>query len=110
MTVFEAVEKCGFEVLTNGNNLENQIEGCYIGDLLSWVMGNAEEKNAWLTIMSNINIVAVASLTGVSCIILCEGVSPDEGVVEKANSQNVVILKSEKSAYYTALELNGALK
>lgn len=56
---------------------EREIEGVYIGDLLSWVMGRARENDAWITIMSNSNIIAVATLADVSCIILAEGVSPD---------------------------------
>ena len=54
-----------------------EVNGAYIGDLLSWVMGRAGEDNAWITIMSNSNIVAVATLADVSCIILAEGVVPD---------------------------------
>jgi hypothetical protein len=41
---------------------EKEITGGYTGDLLSWVMGRASCGNAWITIMSNINIIAVASL------------------------------------------------
>ena len=51
-----------------------EIDGVYIGDLLSWVMGRAQSGNVWITIMSNINIVAVASLADTSCIILAEDV------------------------------------
>ena len=70
----------------------------------------AEADNVWITIMSNINIVAVASLTGVSCILLCEGVTPDKDVIDKANAQDVVILRSDKTAYELALMIDGALK
>ena len=32
---------------------EREIDGVYVGDLLSWVMGRAQSDNAWVTIMSN---------------------------------------------------------
>ena len=89
---------------------EREINGAYVGDLLSWVMGKAEADSAWITIMSNVNVVAVASLTDVSCIILAEGVIPDEGVVSTAESKGINILSTDKSAYEAALILGGILK
>ena len=41
---------------------QRQVCGGYAGDLLSWVMGKAEADDAWLTIMSNPNIIAVANV------------------------------------------------
>ncbi len=110
MKVSELVEKLNLDVITNADNLDNEVNGCYIGDLLSWVMGRAEADNVWITIMSNINIVAVASLTGVSCILLCEGVTPEDDVVSKANAQDIVILRSSKTAYELALLIDGVVK
>ncbi len=80
---------------------EREINGVYIGDLLSWVMGRAQADSAWITIMSNTNIVAVASLTDVSCIILTEGVRPDEEVLKLANDKGVNILATALSSFDT---------
>jgi predicted transcriptional regulator len=110
MKVSELVETLKLDVITNGENLDKDVEGCYVGDLLSWVMGRADENNVWITIMSNINIVAVAALTGVSCILLCEGVTPEEDVINKADAQDVVILRSDKTAYELAVMIDGVLK
>ncbi|MBQ2841722.1 MAG: hypothetical protein IJE72_01645 [Clostridia bacterium] len=84
---------------------EREINNVYIGDLLSWVMGRAKADNAWITIMSNINIVAVASLADVACIILAEGVTLDSTVAETANTKGVNILTSDLPAYETAMLL-----
>lgn len=86
---------------------EREIEGVYVGDLLSWVMGRARENDAWITIMSNSNIIAVATLADVSCIILAEGVSPDAGVTETAMARGVNLLSSDESAYEIAKRLSG---
>ena len=83
-------------------NAQREITGGYVGDLLSWVMGKAESGNVWITIMSNVNIIAVASLTDVSCIILAEGVEVDENVLNNAKQKGVNILMSEKSAFEIA--------
>ena len=84
---------------------DREVEGVYIGDLLSWVMGRAQADNVWLTIMSNLNIVAVATLSDVSCIILCEGVTLEESVKNTAEAKGVNILATEAPAYETAKKL-----
>ena len=84
---------------------EREVSGAYIGDLLSWVMGRAQCDNVWITIMSNLNIIAVASLADVSCIVLAEGVTLDETVVNTAMQKGVNVFSTEKSAYEIATEL-----
>ncbi len=88
---------------------ERDVTGGYAGDLLSWVMGSAQRGDAWMTIMSNRNIVAVATLTDVACIILAEGVQPDEGVAELANERGVNLLGSSRSAYELCVGLGKLL-
>ena len=48
----------------------------YAGDLLSWVLGRAERDCAWLTIMSNQNVAAVALMAEAACVVLTEGGGP----------------------------------
>lgn len=88
---------------------EREVNGVYCGDLLSWVMGKAQTGNAWITIMSNINVVAVASLSDVACVILAEGVQLDEDAKKAAEDKEINILVSDKSTYETALLLGQAL-
>ena len=84
---------------------DREAEGVYIGDLLSWVMGRAQSGNVWLTIMSNLNIVAVATLSDVSCILLCEGVTLDESVRSTADAKGVNVLSTPMTAYEVARKL-----
>jgi len=78
---------------------DREIEGGYTGDLLSWVMGNAQAGDAWITIMSNNNVVAVAVLVDVACVILSEGVQLDPGVQELAEKKGVNIYSTEESSF-----------
>lgn len=105
MTVSEICERCGFRAVVL-SDAEREVDGCYIGDLLSWVMGRAKADSAWITIMSNINIVAVASLTDVACIILAESVSVDDDVKATAQAKGVNILCSSLPAYETAVAIS----
>ncbi len=86
-----------------------EIKGVYIGDLLSWVMGRASEGDAWITIMSNINILAVATLSDVACIILAEGVSLDNDVKNAAQLKGINVVQTEMSAYNAAIALSKSL-
>ena len=98
MTVAALIRELGLSAFVADDDTR-EVTGGYTGDLLSWVMGRAQADEAWVTIMSNNNIVAVASLTDVACVILAEGVCPDEGVSETAKQRGVNILGSELSAY-----------
>ena len=104
LTVKELCEKNGYETLCMPDP-DREVTGGYAGDLLSWVMGRANEGDAWVTIMSNVNIIAVASLADPSCIILSENVSPDEGVLARAEAQGVNLLKSPKDTFSVCAEI-----
>lgn len=101
MTVSKLAELASLSPVTVSDP-DREIFGAYVGDLLSWVMGRAQEGNAWITIMSNVNVIAVASLADVSCVILAEGVKLDEGVEKTAEAKGINILSTDKSAYEVA--------
>lgn len=108
MKVKDLVESGKFNAITLPYG-EREIDGVYVGDLLSWVMGRAQADNAWITIMSNINILAVASLSDTSCIILAEGVTVDDEVKKTALDKEINILTTDMDIYNTAVYLNGII-
>lgn len=96
------------EVLSEGN-ADAPITGVYCCDLLSIVMSKAFEGAAWVTVMANINSIAVASLRDIACIILAEQVMPDETVLAKAKEQGITVLLSRKPVFDTALAVHQML-
>lgn len=82
------------------------VTGGYTGDLLSWVMGRAEKDAAWITIMSNVNVAAVAALADVSAVILAENVAPDAQLLSAVRQRGVNLYQSPRSAF----ALSGALR
>ena len=84
---------------------EKNVKGCYIGDLLSLAMARVECDNVWITIQTNINIVAVASLADAAFILLPEGFEPDENTLERAVEQKICILGTDLTAYQAAVKL-----
>lgn len=95
MTVKELAEKLSCEILTAHDETDRHVTGGYCGDLLSWVMGRAKEGDAWITIMSNVNTIAVAVLADIACIILADGSDLDEDAKQRAEQQKVIVLKSQ---------------
>jgi ATP-dependent Clp protease adapter protein ClpS len=61
MTLKEVIENLNWKVITGQEHLDKEITGGYCSDLLSDVMGNAQEGQVWLTIQVHKNIVAVCS-------------------------------------------------
>lgn len=98
MTVSELQKQLDLQVITLPDP-EREVAGGYTGDLLSFVMGSARSGNAWVTIMSNVNVVAVATLCDVSCVVLASGVTLDPGVKERAQLQQVNVLSSSLPAF-----------
>lgn len=104
MTVKELLEKEEFfEVLNEGENLEQEITGPFCCDLLSLAMGRAPKGCAWVTVMAHQNVLAVASLTRAACVIVAEGALPEESVVCKAAEQGITVLRTTKPVFETAL-------
>ncbi|MBP3894532.1 MAG: hypothetical protein J6D34_10905 [Atopobiaceae bacterium] len=98
----------GFKPVTLPDG-DRVIDGVYIGDLLSWVMGRAQMDNAWITIMNNVNVIAVASLADTSCVILAEGVELPEDIAKTAEEKEINVLTSSQPIYETAVLLAGLI-
>ena len=83
-----------------------EVVGCYAGDLLSWVMGRAQADEVWVTIMTNLNVVAVATLADVSCVIIAEEADIEDAVVEKAKEKGVNLYTSPDSIFALCAKLS----
>ena len=105
MNVKELADKLGAEILTGDINLDREVKNGYVGDLLSWVMSKAQQDDAWVTIMSNVNIVAVSTLADPACIVLSEGVDPDEDTLKRAQMQGVNIVATKLDTFEACVRI-----
>lgn len=108
MTVKELAEKLSLKALVE-DDFDREVKDCYIGDLLSWVMGRAPEDCVWLTVMGNINSIAVATLADASCIVLVENAALDADAKAKAQMHGVNILQSAENSYQLAVKIAGLI-
>ncbi len=76
-----------------------EVEGGYCGDFLSFVMQRAPENAVWFTVMTNLNVAAVASLTGVGAVVVCEGSKCEEMLAERAKMQKICLLETDLDIY-----------
>lgn len=102
MTVQDLLEKELFRVLNEGDGKDQKISRPFCCDLLSIAMSKAPEGAAWVTVMGNINTLAVATLADCACIILAEGVAMDENALEKARNEGITVLASEQPIFESA--------
>lgn len=98
MKVKDLVEKYDFNQITD-LDLDRELSGAYSCDLLSWVMANGKENEAWITVQSHMNVIAVASLVGFSCVILPEDVEPEDKLLKQATAKDIVILQTSLRSF-----------
>lgn len=104
MTVQTLADSNLFDVLYVSENAgEKEITDVYCCDLLSIAMTKVPVGAAWVTVMSNLNTLAVASLTEAACVILAEGVVVEETLVERAKEQGICLFRTEKPVFEAAL-------
>ena len=98
MKVKDLLDSGKFQVIHVGEDPEREITTPFCCDLLSVAMGKAPAGCAWVTVMGNMNTLAVAA-----CIILAEGAALDETARKKAEQQDIMVLATEKPVFEAAL-------
>ena len=97
MTVNDIREKISATLVCG--DVSREFDGVYVGDLLSRAMSKVESDNLWVTIMSNVNVIAVACLTEPAAVILAEGVELGDEELNKAVDNGITVLCTKLSAY-----------
>lgn len=109
MTIKELTDSHLFETINIGDDTERAISGLFCCDLLSIAMSKAPADSVWVTVMGNINTLAVAALCDVGCIVLAEGVSLDDTAKAKAIQQHITVLRTEMPIFDAALKVHEKL-
>ena len=108
MTVKELVDSSIFTALNVADDTR-EISKVFCCDLLSVAMSKAPAASCWVTIMGNINTLAVASLTDCACVVLAEGTTLDENVIEKAKIQDITLLKTDMPIFEAGMKVHEML-
>ena len=99
MQVNELVSALNLTVVAGEGGLEHEVTGGYAADLLSCVMAGAEAGDVWVTLQAHPNVVAVAGLRELACVIVTEGAQPDSETLDRANETDIPLLLTDESTY-----------
>jgi hypothetical protein len=99
MQIKEVINSLNLQLLTHTGDMQAEVTGGYASDLLSNVMGQAEPGMVWVTMQGHQNIAAVASLIGLSAVIVAGDAPIEEDTLKKAEQNDVLILVTSLPAY-----------
>ena len=105
MKVFDLVNEFNLTVFSGQASLNNNVEGGYVSDLLSDVIGNAKEGEVWITLQTHQNVIAVASLKDLAAVILVKGFQPNDDTLEHSNTEGIPVLGTKMGTF----EISGKL-
>ena len=78
---------------------EKEVTCGYVCDLLSWVMAHGDEGMAWVTVQTHLNVIAVAVLSDMACVVLPENIRMEADSLQKARDEGMAVLTSPLTAY-----------
>ena len=106
MKVKDILSNNSFELISNELGLDNEVKSIFSSDLLSHVMGNAGEGCVLITVLNNINVLGVASLLDMSCVIFSHGVKVSDQIISKSNELGIPLFRSKLTTVSTVLILD----
>lgn len=109
MTIQNLIDSGLFTVVNQGAETNRAITSVYCCDLLSVAMGHAPADSAWVTVMGNINTLAVVALTDTACVVLAGGARLDEAALAKARQQQITVLATDEAIFEAALAIHQRL-
>ena len=95
------------KALTAMDNIDREVSYGYACDLLSHVMANCHEDSLWVTVQTHLNVVAVAALLDILCIVVPEGIPVEENTLVRAEEEGIVIISTELNAFEICGRLYG---
>ncbi len=111
MTLAGLIEKLGYKVVAgNDESLSRTVKGVYACDLMSHAMAKLDEGYIWVTVHTNLNVVAVASLTEAACVLIPENIEVEQQTISRAEEKGVVILSGSASSAKICFEILSELQ
>ena len=107
MKLADLVDALGLQVRAGQEQLQREVSGGYVSDLLSDVIANGRPGDLWITLQRHVNTVAVASMKDLAAVVLVNGREPAEDTVEKARAEEIPVLVSSLPTFELVGKLCG---
>ena len=108
MTVTELARLVDGTIVGPADAGPREVRGGYASDLLSDVMANAQDGDAWVTMQRHVNTVAVAQLKNLAAIVIVNGRQPEADMVARAAEHGVAVVTTPLPAFDAAGRLYAA--
>lgn len=104
MKIKEILKNINFEtVFLEDENAE--VETGYSCDLLSEVIGRAKADSIWITVHTNLNVLAVATMIDIPAVVISEGHNVDDDFVSRAKKEGISVFRTDEDSYTVAGKL-----
>ncbi len=101
MQVKDIITTLNLTVFGGIQGLAHEVTGGYTSDLLSDVMGHAENGKIWITLQTHKNVIAIAALKDLAAVILIKGLEPDADMLAQAKEEGIPVLGTNDQAFET---------
>lgn len=101
MKLSELVQQLHLSYLTPELPLDPALDvsAGHVSDLLSDVLAHAPSGGVLVTVLVNMNVIAVALHADVVAVIFAGGMKPDETVITRATLERLPLFSAEQSAF-----------
>ncbi|QEN04175.1 iron-sulfur binding hydrogenase [Thiospirochaeta perfilievii] len=108
MKTDELEKNLGLVPAYNDYEINNIVTG-FTSDLLSDVMGNADEDSVLITIQAHKNTIACCSLAGITAVIICSGRKVPQDMIDAAKDEGIAIFTTKDNQFTTSFKVHGIL-
>jgi len=102
MEIAVLIDRLSLKVLSGSKNLNRSVSSVYCSDMLSRVMTSGLKEGLWITVQTHMNVVAVASLLEMACVLFPEGLEAESDVLQMSEKEGIPLLSSNLTAYELA--------
>lgn len=99
MTIRDAKELLGCDIICGEENLELEIHNACGSDMMSDVLAFVKDQSILLTGLINPQVIRTADMMDMRCIVFVRGKKPNEDMVHLARQRDIVLLTTTMRLY-----------
>jgi len=108
MNIHEIINVVGAKVLSGDHLADNQVMKAFASDLMSDVLTLDSENILLITGLNNLQTIRTAEIADIRAILFVRNKKPSSEMRALANKENIILMTTEKSLFYTSGLLFGA--
>ncbi len=104
MTIKDVLSK-DYQLMSDASTMDHPYQNVYAGDLLSVVMRSASRGCILISVISNLNTIAVAVLLEIPAIIITENQTVSTAMIERANLESIALITTPFKTHEVIIDL-----